>query len=245
MIFRGSDDNGATFSTKTTLSPTVLPDDSDEPQITISGSTAHVVWEEDTPTSEVFLGVGISSGISISFTPSSNLKLDDIPTITVTGSDTSGAINVNVKSSTGDSSGFDLSLDEISSKTHSGTLSFSETLDSSQADRRLKANPGDTITVTFDSVEATTQIFPRTVTFDSNTYDKSLIANIEVTDQNSNVETRLDTVTVDVTSDADPSGISLVLTETGNNTGIFGGLSSSPPSQLIFFKNDGLIILIF
>jgi len=251
IIFQGSDDDGVTF-TEISLSGSLPTDDSDDPQIAISGSTAHIVWEEDsTATPEIFHSVGVPSEITISFEPSDPLRLGETVTITVTNSEEAGSIDVNVKSSTGDTTGFDLSLEKIS-ETHSGTLDFSETLDSSQADRRLKANPGDTITVTFGASEATTTIIPRTISVSSvssclapNDDNKDDIPDyiwFEVNDENSNTDIAdFDTVTVQVTSLADPSGISLTLTETGVDTGIFGGESSSPIPQLVFFENEGIV----
>jgi hypothetical protein len=248
IIFIGSDDNGENFSTKTTISPTESSDNSDNPQIAISGNIGQIVWEEDTSNPDVFAATATSTETSISFSPTGELKLGDTATITVTNSGESGTINVNVTSSA-DPAGFNLSLDEIATETHSGTLSFSEILDSSQADRRLKANPGDTISVTFGATQADAQIFSRTVTFTAPGEDLTKpnscldeITSLKVDDPNSNTDSgNIDTVTVDLTSDVSPSGISLVLYETGNDTGIFGGSTSSKEPQLVFYTNYGLV----
>jgi len=246
MLFRGSDDDGATFSNSLTISPTIPNGTSDEPQVTISGSDALVVWEDSADGNNDIL---FSKGTQI-ITVSVGLdeptyKLGDTATVTITDSTESGngSITASVISSTGDTSGFNFNLAETGTLgTFSSSITFSETLNSDSSSNRLKANPGDTITVDYSSLQATSTIFPRTIEFlleDNGQpftgFDYGDIVNLLVTDKNSNINPGVtDTVTVNVTSTRDTTGILLVLTENGTDTNFFGGSSS----RLVFMDGQ-------
>ena len=64
---------------------------------------------------------------------------------------------------------------------------------------------------------------PPTIEFDNVEYVVGDVALLKIMDQASNTPSFRDTVLVDVTSSSDPSGISIVLRETGVNTGVFEG----------------------
>jgi plastocyanin len=71
------------------------------------------------------------------------------------------------------------------------------------------------------SFKETTPV-PRPVTFDHNIYSTGEQVGITVTDPDANLDsTKIDTVTVHISSNADPVGIDKTYFETGPNTGIF------------------------
>jgi len=233
-----STDDGVTFGSSQNIS-----DDTETsalPKLAASGSSPFVVWEDGSP-GEIFFRTGTLSAISVSIAPTQS-KLSDTTTITVTDSGSSGSIIVNVKSDTTDPSTIPITLTEGPTGTFTGTITFTET--GSSSGTTLQASPGDTITATFGSDSGTASIFPRTIDFNGITdFNLNSTANVRVIDQNSNLNTgSADTVTVTVVSTADPTGISLVLTETGVNTGVFGGTSTDPTkSTLIFAESPGLV----
>jgi len=251
IIFRGSDDDGETFSSSLIISPTGPSGTSDEPRIAISGSDALVVFEDTVNggDDDILFTKGTLSAITISFdkSPAAEYRLGEAATITIIDASESGngSISATVTSSTGDTTGFSFTLAETGTlgtfENQINPINFTETLNSDSSINRLKANPGDIITVTHSSTQATANIFTRTVEWNSDTLlDRGDIAGIKVTDENSNTDsTTFQKVTVTVTTAANPSGISVILDETTVASGIFGGFSGE--SQIIFFKNDGLV----
>src|SRR3989338_2722017 len=238
ILLIASDDSGNSFSGISNLSGTAT---SITPQIATSGNNGYVVWEDVAGTDDIFFRSSTNSAIGVVF-DTSQYKLSDSATVTVTdpGSNTNSVnadtISINVKS-TSDTSGIPLTLTETGQNTGIFTSSLSFSTISGSA--ILQAVQGDTITATFGLVTGTASIFPRTIDFSGiTTFDGGAIANVRVTDQNSNLNTAsTETIQVTVQTNSNPTGITLSLTETGTNTGIFGGASS----QLLFsYGNDGL-----
>jgi len=244
ILIKASDDNGLTFPTGTgsNLSDT-NGDTSSNPVIAASGINSFIAWQDTQPgNNDILYLTATISGTTVSF-DASQYKLSDTATITVTdsGSAGSGTIVANVKSDTTDPTTLGITLTETSSGTFSGTITFTES--GSSSGTTLRASAGDTITVTFNSVDGTSSIFSRTIDFSGTTsFNLGATGHVRVTDQNSNLNPSVqETVTVTVTSSADTSGISLTLTETGVDTGIFGGSSGATQSDLIFTEGSGLV----
>jgi len=119
----------------------------------------------------------------------------------------------------------------------SATLTIDDPVTASE----IKVSPGDLLTATYtDGLVTQTAIalvFQRTVAFDSLEYDYRDHGHITVTDQNSNLLPGTpETIEVKITSNANPGGVSLFLTEDAPNSGVFGGTLDSQ-SDLIFSLN--------
>ena len=121
--------------------------------------------------------------------------------------------------------GITLNLTEtgIDSGVFDGSFTFTD--GPSSADK-LQANAGDKIIAIFAGVNNSVNIFPRVLLF--NDPDDDGLAtlndseNITVHDQNSNENpTVKEKITVGIESSTDAVGISVELTETGNDSGIF------------------------
>ncbi len=246
-----SSDNADTFDSKINLSNTDGID-SETPMISSTGSTSHVVWSDFSPgIFDIFTKSASISSTTVVF-DASNYKLSDTATITITELSSSGAGTlgpVTITSSTGDTGGISLTFNEDGNSlgTFQSSITFSEDSESDQSTKVLKANTGDTITASFGSNQGSSSIFLRTIFVNGDvpiSVQRGDIHTVSVNDMNSNLDIALkETITVIVTSNAEPSGISLVLTETGVNTGIFGGSDASPEPALIFHQNTGLIPL--
>ncbi len=247
ILARASNDNGATFGNSENLSQSA--DFSFDPQIANSGPSVYVVWREQTANNEIFFASGITSAISVSF-DQTQFKLSDTATISVIDSSSSGTISVSVISGS-DSTGIQsLTLTEtgLGTGVFTGQITFSTT---STSGTTLHADTSDNIVASFSGQSTTVSIFDRTVHFvtESNSvrpdpvlFDTGLFGHVRVTDQNSNLDTSVaETVDVIINSSANPDGITLTLTETAVNTGIFGGGAGATQSNLIFTESSGLV----
>lgn len=240
ILFKLSDDNGDSFGGVTNVIEN--SGSSLVPSITSSGDTAFITWQDATSgINEVFFKSGTISPISVTL-DESQYRLGDTATITIVDSSSNGAgsISTTVTSDT-DVDGIITSLSEGPTGTFTGTISFTESGTSSGT--TLKISTGDTITASFSGTDGTASIFSRTINFDGITTFSGVgsIAHVKVTDQNSNTDTGVaETVTVNVKSTTSPDGVLLVLTETGIDTGIFGGSSGTTQSDLIFTEGSGL-----
>lgn len=242
ILLTASSDSGATFGSATNISNT-SGDSSTEIAIASSTNKVFASWKDSDPgNNDIFYKSGTISAVSVDF-DSAQYKLSNTATITVTDSSSSGAVTiiVNVKSSTTDPTTIPITLTEGPLGTFTGTITFTES--GSSSGTTLEASPGDTITASFSGVEGTATIFSRSIDFSGVTsFNLGSFAHPRVTDQNSNTNTGVaDTVTITVTSSADPTGVSLTLTETGLDTGVFGGASGSTQSDLIFTESTGLV----
>jgi len=113
----------------------------------------------------------------------------------------------------------------IDTDVFAGTITFTTTASSGTI---LQVTLGDTITATFSDELDTASIFTRTVAFDSTTYNPASIASVTITDQNSNlvpgsIENVVVTITSQLAANSTSNPITIVATETGVNTGVFGG----------------------
>lgn len=240
ILFRSSSDNGATFSGTSNISNNTAT--SQAVQAIASDNGVHVVWQDDADgDSDILFRTGTAASVDVVF-DSNQYKLSSTATITVTDASsnlspgTSETINVNVASTT-NPAGILLVLSETGLDTgiFTGTLTFTTGTSSSGT---LQAAPGNTITATFGGQTGTASIFSRDVNFGFATYDRGALSHITVTDQNSNLFPGVnETISVNITSTADPVGIMLSLTETNVDTGIFGGTANN---NLIFMEGNDL-----
>jgi len=258
ILYVLSTDDGVTFGNSQNVSDDT--ETSDQPKLAASGSSPFVVWTDSSP-GEIFFRTGILSPITVSF-DQTQFKLSDTATITVTDSGSSGSIVVDVKSDFTDPATIPITLTEGPTGTFTGTITFTES--GSSSGTTLRASVGDTITATIGPDFGTASIFPRTIDFVNGgstptTFNLGAIAHPRVVDQNSNINpASAEQITITIASTTDgggggggfcgvgsgtftPSEISLTLTETGVDTGIFGGDTGSFPSDLIFSEISGLV----
>jgi len=251
--FISSNNNGVDFGSATTLTTTT---DDISPQLGASNDKAFIFWESHpfndpdpatTLDGEVNFSALTASTITITF-DATQYKTSNSATITVTDADSNTdtelaeSINVALTSST-NTTATTLSFDETDVDTgiFTDTITFSESLDSSKPDKRLKISPGDTITATFDNVSGSSTIFSRTVEFDSTSYLYTAKPSVKVTDQNSNTDSsKKETVVVTITSAQTEDSKTLTLTETEIGSGIFGTFATN---DLILTNGTGRIPL--
>jgi len=237
-----SDDQGTTFDLDI-LSTTGI---SLKPDLASSGDNVFVAWQDDTRSADDFdilFSVGTLGGPEISFdNPNGGNQYRDSETATITIIEeiTSGdpSIVANVKSSS-DDTGVDITLTPTGAAgTYDGTVTFTT---GSSLGSLLEVKAGDIVTASFDGNNGIASIFSRTVMFDGGftTFDPGNFAHIKVIDQNSNIDpTTAETISVDVKSIGDSVGITLIIPETGPDTGIFGG---DGLTDLIFTKDPNTI----
>jgi len=240
ISFKSSSDNGATFSDQSNLSSNTAISQAVQTVASVNG--VNVVWQDNIDGDfDVLFRTGTPASIDVAF-DATQYKLSSTATITVADVDSNilpvvrETIAVNV-TSTAHPAGILLTLTETDVDTgiFTGPLPFTTDTSSGSA---LKAAPGNTITATFGGQTGVASIFPRTVSFGFTTFDRGSIAHITVTDKNSNLLPGVnETITVNVTSTADPVGILLELTETNVDTGIFGGAADN---NLIFMEGNAL-----
>jgi len=254
IFSRSSSDRGATFGGLRNLSSDTAQ--SDTPIIASTSTHAYVTWTGDlgTATPDVFFATGAHSARDVRF-DATLYGTSGTATITVTdpASNTNAAlaetINISVIS-TADAVGiaqFRLTETGINSGVFTAQLTFTTGASSASpctASCVLKVAAGNTITATFNSQVAHAFISPRTLDFRFNgisvaTYelDDGKIGDpgviVRLTDSDANTDsTTTQSVDITVTSTTNPSGITLRLSETGVNTGIFEN------TNLIFMRGD-------
>jgi len=243
IFYKASDDDGATFGSSTNLSGN--SGISEFPQIALTATKAYVVWQDDTPDvdsdKDILFRAGVPSTIAISF-DKTQYTLNESAQITITDVSSSTSIDANVISTT-DSSGITLTLSEtgVGTGTFTGSLSFDRNASSGTT---LHAAAGDIITASFSGETGTASIFPITTALKVDGFvpiciDYGDIVNVEVDDPSSNQDAgTAETIIVSITSTFDPTGTTILLTETGIDTGIFGGTSSN----LIFTDGDTKVL---
>lgn len=237
IFFKSSTDFGATFGSVVDLTGTTIS--SNQPDMTATGNRVYVSWWEEPVfnggNGEIRFSAGTASSISITFN-ATQYKLSSTAIVSVTDTasnldpNTAETIIANV-TSTSHPTGILLTLHEtdVNTGVFNGTMKFTTGASSGTA---LQSSTGDTITAAFANVTGTATIFTRSIAFDSNPFDRGSIAHITVTDQNSNLNpTVAETIPVTITSQEAGDSTTLTLTETGVNTGIFGGVNGS---KLIF-----------
>jgi hypothetical protein len=251
-----SNDKADTFGSKINLSDTD-GFSSINPSVSSIGDTSHIVWADFSPGNfDIFTKSAPISPVTVEF-DKSNYKLSDTATIAITdlsliGNGTLGPVTIT--SSTGDPVGISISFDEDdgSPGTFHNSITFTEDSLSDQSTKLLKANPGDSIKALYDSNQGSTGIFSRDIFINQNITESNPIHlenicsenifKVLVDDMNSNLDdAKQETITVNLSSGADPVGIPLVLTETEIDSGIFGGDESSPLPQFGLYTVEGLI----
>ncbi|HEX9712695.1 MAG TPA: S-layer homology domain-containing protein, partial [Actinomycetota bacterium] len=169
-------------------------------------------------------------------------QLDDTATLTVTDPDLNTSagspqsVEVNLASGT-DTTGVTVTLTETGDDTgiFTGTATFATDASSGTT---LQVDEGDGIMLTY--TETTTFEGPSTgrtdvasfphdgdVAFDAAVYSLADTATITATDLDLNTDPdSAQTMDVDLASDTDPTGVTVTLSETGNDTGVFTGAAT-------------------
>jgi hypothetical protein len=242
ILLRSSTDRGSNFS-----SFQIINDSTDiftAPHLVSSGTDVYIVWNLSAPfpeTGDVFFRTGVVSSNVLNF-DSSQYTIDDSPTITVIDTSAINSTPDETKSaiitSDSDATGISITLIE-NADTGVFTNSFTLTSGSSSTpSKTLHAKSNDVITAAVEGVTGSASIFPIGISFDFSTYDYGDIAHLTVIDESSNLDTNnIDTVSVDIISDVDSTGLIMPLLETGPNTGIFG----CDNSNLIFMTNNQVV----
>lgn len=238
ILYRLSTDGGDTFGGFSIVSEN-FPQSTTASVSTI-GSTPFVVWQ-DNDSENILFRTGEVSAVDISF-DKTQYKISDTASITIVDSGSSGSITADAKSDT-DTSGVQIVLTEGPTGIFTGTLGFIEGEPSSGD--TLQVSHSDTVTVSFNDSDGTATIFSRTIEFEGPLpppkFDLGEIVHLKVTDNNANSDpNQIDTVFVSITSNTDPQGTSLILEETGIDTGIFGG---DGLSDLVFSLNVNTLAL--
>jgi len=253
IVFVSAIRNGTSFSSTSFLTDDTTHDIN--PQIAAVNDKVYVAWESHdssitTSTGEINFTSGTGTPITITYnaTDGTNFRIGEVATITIDAeiSNTTSnkdTIDVTITSPTG---GGDISVrlteTEIKNGVFNGTFSFTELSGStsSDADDILNVTAGDTVTATHLGTTGTINIFPRIVIFDSTKYFSSSEAHLNVTDQNSNTDTTtFQTLTVTITGQNTGDSKTLLLNESGKNTGIFGGITRSQNNLIVINSTVG------
>ncbi len=225
ILAKASSDSGDSFGSVETVSTGLASSAPD-----IAAGSLFVAWQDfvSGSTWDVLFKKGTIGGPVITF-DSSEYKLIDTATITITEEIISGVPSiVATVTSTTDGTGIILTLTPTATPgEYQGSLTFDK--DTTDPDNDiLKASSGDTITAIFGGNGGTAKIFTAIIEPGPPAIDRSQFLQMSITDQNANVDPlTAETITVHVTSEADPIGIDLTLTETGVDTGIFGGTGNT------------------
>ncbi|MCV0392945.1 MAG: hypothetical protein K5790_06590 [Nitrosopumilus sp.] len=239
ILVKSSDNSGVTFDTSQNISSN--SGISLEPRISLEEDRVFVAWEDTTPDGggfdrDVLFVTGTPSPITVSF-DKSQYTLNESAQISIVDSLSSGSIDATI-TSTSDSLGLVLSLSEtgVGTGTFTGTLFFAD----STLGSAIEAKAGDTITASFSGSSSAATIFPILIEVQKGgtsftSFDYGDVVNVQVDDKNSNQDPlAAEEIDVTIASTRDTDGITLTLGETGLNTGIFGGSSST----LIFMNGD-------
>jgi len=251
IFYRSSINTGSSFCGTQNLSGTT--GDSDNVALASAGNNVFIVWNDDKDDNaakdDIFFRAGSVTSTCVEF-DASEYRLSETATITVT-SPSSNTDDLTAESlgpvtitSDTDSTGITLTLTETGANTgiFTGTMTFTT---GSSSGTSLKAKAGDTLTASFGGATGTANIFSKTISLSSTTPKLDTIVTITITDQNSNTDdlTAESLGPVTVTSDTDSTGITLTLTETGANTGIFTNTGLVFMTGNDFFPLSGTISL--
>ena len=215
--------------------------DVQDPVVGASGSKVYVAWRDpESGQNNIFFKAGTVSGADIEF-DKAQYKTGDTATVTVTDTSKSGAGSIFIKiNSTTTANPTNYTLPEFGGSTgiFKIDLTLSQTTTSST---ELKISAGDTVKAFSGGNTGQASIFSRIISFGvSVNLDRGNVVNIKVTDPNSNQNSgTAETIDVTVKSDKDTTGITLTLTETGLDSGIFGGGSGATESSLVLFTDVG------
>jgi len=226
--------NGTDFGSPQTLSTSVHDI---APTIDTFGDKAFILWQSH-PNSTTTDTIGEMNFTAVTFSPirisfnSTQYTTFNPANVTITDVDSSGTLSATITSDTS-ATGITLSFDETGTGTgiFNNTITFSESLDSSAADKRLKVTAGDTITTTFSSVTGSSIIFPRTVDIESNSYNQAEKPSVRVIDENSNTDSSSkQSVVVTITSTQTGASATLTLFFIHSGTYSIFSTSSTPGS---------------
>ena len=230
IMFVASTDSGSTFGSIISLDNG--SDASQLAQLAASGTNVYIVWEDDsvgggdimfaksTDSGSTFgVHVNLSSNSGASLTPQISVSSNNVQ---VVWQDQTVNANGNILFVGSDDSG----------ATFGSQVTLSSSSDTSDTPVVLASNTMAYVTWNdLTSLATNTDIFFATgtttsvsVQFDSSQYKQSDTATITIISHGSNLNPALaETISANVKSTSDPTGITLTLTETGPNTGIFSG----------------------
>jgi len=253
IVFVSGIRNGTSFGSTTELTKVTTEDFN--PQIAAVNDKVYVVWQSHPTTTdgsggEINFTAATGTAITITYNArdGNNFRIGEVATITVDAeiSNTTSnqeTIDVTITSPTG---GGDISVEltETGVKTgiFNGTFSFTELSGSSSSDANdiLNVTAGDQITATHLGTTGSTNIYSRTVAFDSTTYFSSSEARLTVTDNNTNTDaTTFQTLTVTITGKNTGDSKTLLLNETGINKGVFGGVTREKNNLIVINSTVG------
>jgi len=236
ILFKSSSDNGANFSTEINLSSNT--GGSLSPQISSSGSNMYVLWQDSTPGNSDILFIA-STDNGVSFGGEINLSGDagvsSAPQVVSSGT------NVYVVWQDSASTDIFSKSSSDSGATFGGVTNISNNAGVSSSPQ-ISSSGSNVYVLWQDSTPGNSDILfkagadvPIQVVFDQSNYKLTDTTTVTVTDQGANTDSGLaETILVTIKSTLDPStGISLILTETGDDTGIFDGsftFTTTPPS---------------
>jgi len=247
IYFKTSVNNGTTFSAFQTLGGSDGNDFSDTPQLAAANDKVFLVWSENEDAGKsgaikYVTGTGIPTDITFNqtqyrFKDTALITFDNQTHNTNALSKQNFTIQV---TSTEDPVGItklNLNETDVDTGIFSGTITFTSGLGSatSVALRILNVSAGDTISATANGDTGSSSIHAITIAFDSpGGYTIDKIANVTVTDLNSNLTTSVEFVDVTITSNFDGNTATLRLFETGGKSGKFG---NGTRDSLIFMNN--------
>ena len=246
IFFAVSTDNGVNFSTPINLSNNA--GQSQFPVIAANGNQVYIAWEDDSSgDADIFFAVSNDSGATFS-TPtnlSSTFGVSIFPQIEATGTsvfvtwedDETGFVDILLKASMDNGATFGT------------TVNLSDNFDDS-INSRIALSGLNCHVAWEDDPFGDVEIFyrhclqvPTLITFDSSQYKLSDTATLTVDDAAFNTDSGVsEQIVVTVTSDSDPLGLSVTLTETGDDTGIFEAtidFTSDPSSGTTLMASPG------
>ena len=219
-------------------------------QIAATATASYVVWSQDDGfLVDIFFTAGEVSDVDVKFDSAEY------------GISNSAVITVNDPNKSGDGTPNDTILVDLTSTTTPGGISLTLTEDANTGvfsgsailtsgaivpGSEIPVSPGDLLTASytdaFGTQTAIATVFVIIVEFDFTQYDRGNHARITVTDQGANQLSVTDeTITVTVTSDANPTGITLQLTEDDIDSGVFGGVLDTQSDLIFAVDFDGQI----
>ncbi|KAF6242581.1 hypothetical protein C6988_07865 [Nitrosopumilus sp. b1] len=223
--FRASSNNGTSFGTTINISNNAGA--STIPEIAVNGTNVHLVWQDDTDgDNEIFYSVSTNNGTSFS-TPtnlSDNTGSSTNPQIVASGSNvyiiwqdnTDGDNDILFRASTNNGTSF------------ATTVNVSNDGNDSQNPRL--ASSGSNVHFSWTDITLGDIFYvnatqtPSSISYNASQYRLSEISQLTVSDDTSNSDdSTAEVINVNVISSTDSTGISVPLTETGQNTGVFQG----------------------
>jgi len=238
IFYSKSTDGGATFNGATLGNPPGSPInlsnssvESKLPQIAVSGSNVYLVWQEKTTSTnkEVYFVKSTDSGSTFSSAVnlSNNSGNSIAPAITALGNNvgmiwvdsTPGNNDIFFKSSSDNGATFS-SVNNLSNT--AGDSIFPQlVLSTTQAYATWADENTSPGSFAYDAFFTSGVPSSTNIAFDASEYKLSSTAGISITSPSSNNPLILDSISVNIKSTSDPTGITTSFSETGINTGVF------------------------